>query len=71
MFGSYARDEQRPDRDINILIELDRPPRISLIGLLQLQDYRGDVLGAEVDIFVRKNLRKRTGRCILSEVIPI
>ena len=38
VFGSYVRHEQRQDSDLDILIELDRPPKISLIGLVELED---------------------------------
>lgn len=34
VFGSYERDEQRPDSDIDILIELEEPPRIDLLDLV-------------------------------------
>jgi predicted nucleotidyltransferase len=64
VFGSYARGEQCPDSDIDILVELERPPRISLIGLVELEHYLSDVLGAKVDVAVKKNLRKR-------EVVPV
>jgi len=71
VFGSYVRGEQRSDSDVDILIELERPPRISLIGLVELEDYLSDVLGVNVDVAIRKNLRKRIGERILSEVVPL
>jgi predicted nucleotidyltransferase len=71
VFGSYARDEQSPDSDIDILIELERPSRISLLGLVELEHYLTDVLGTKVDVAIKENLRKRIGRRILSEVIPV
>jgi predicted nucleotidyltransferase len=71
VFGSYVRDEQCPDSDIDILIELERPPRISLIGLVELEHYLSDVLGIKVDVAIKKNLKKRVGKRILSEVIPV
>ena len=71
VFGSYVRGEQRHDSDVDILIELERPPRISLIGLVELEDYLGDVLGVKVDVAIKKNLRKRIGERILSEVVPV
>jgi predicted nucleotidyltransferase len=43
VFGSYVRQEQRPGSDLDLLIELDRPPRISLIGLVEL-DFVEDIL---------------------------
>jgi hypothetical protein len=71
VFGSYVRGEQRPDSDIDILIELTDPPRISLMGLVNLQDYLSDILGLKVDVAIKKNLRKRIGRRILQEMIPV
>ncbi len=71
IFGSYVRNEQRPDSDLDILIELERPPRISLIGLVELEDYLSNVLGLKVDIAIKRNLRKRIGARILYEAIPV
>ena len=71
VFGSYVRDEQRPESDVDILIELERPPRISLIGLVELENYLSDLLDMKVDVAIKNNLRKRIGQRILSEVEPI
>lgn len=71
VFGSYVRGEQRPDSDVDILIELERPPRISLIGLVELEYYLSDLLGVKADLAIKSNLRKRIGRRILSEVVPL
>lgn len=71
VFGSYVRQEQRPDSDLDLLIELDRPPRISLIGLIELEDHLSQILGIKVDLAIKANLKKRIGRRILKEVIPI
>lgn len=71
VFGSYVRYEQRPDSDLDLLIELSRPPKISLIGLIELEHELSDLLGVKVDVAIRKNLRKRIGERILNEVIPI
>jgi uncharacterized protein len=71
VFGSYVRGEQGRDSDVDILIELERPPRISLIGLVELEHYLSDVLGVKADVAIKENLRRRIGERILSEVIPI
>jgi uncharacterized protein len=71
VFGSYVRGEQGPDSDVDILIELTDPPRISLMGLVNLQNYLSDLLGMKVDVAIKKNLKKRIGRRILQEVVPL
>jgi hypothetical protein len=71
LFGSYIRHQERPDSDIDLLIELERPPRISLLGLVELEYYLSDLLGLNVDIAIKSNLRKRIGRNILNEVEPL
>ena len=71
VFGSYVRQEQRSDSDLDLLIELDRPPKISLIGLVELEDYLTQKLGVQVDLAIKTNLKKRIGIHILEEVVPI
>lgn len=71
IFGSYVRGEQRPDSDVDILVNLTDPPKIGLLDLVDLQYYLSDLLGMEVDVAVKRNLRKRIGQRILSEVQPV
>jgi hypothetical protein len=71
VFGSCVRNEQRPDSDLDILIDLSRPSKISLIGLVELEYDLSDLLGVKVDLAIKKNLRKRIGERILSEVVPV
>lgn len=71
VFGSYVRGEQKSDSDIDILVTLTDPPRISLLDLVDLQYYLSDLLEMKVDIAVKGNLRKRIGQRILSEVQPV
>lgn len=70
IFGSYVRDEQRQDSDLDILIELEEPPRIDLLDLVNLERYLSDLLGVKVDVALKTNLRKRIGKRILEEAIP-
>ncbi len=71
VFGSYVRNEQRADSDIDILIELEEPPRIDLLDLVNMEYYLSDVLEMKADVAIKKNLRKRIGKRILSEVVSI
>jgi hypothetical protein len=71
VFGSYVRGEQRPDSDLDVLIELTDPPRISLLGLVNLENYLSDLLGLKVDVALKKNLKRRIGQRILQEVVSL
>ena len=68
VFGSYVRGEQRPDSDLDILIELEEPPRISLLGLVNLENYLSDLLGVKIQTAIKKNLKPRLEPYILREV---
>lgn len=68
VFGSYVRNEQRPDSDVDLLIELTDPPRISLLGLVELEYYLGDLLGVKVETAIKKNLKPRLRPYIMEEV---
>lgn len=56
VFGSYVRGEQRPDSDLDILIELEDPPRISLLDLVDLEYFLSDLLGVKVQTAIKKIL---------------
>ena len=71
VLGSYVRGEQKDSSDLDILVTLTDPPRISLLGLVNLQHYLSDFLGVKVDVALKGNLKKRIGQRILQEVEPL
>ena len=71
VFGSYVRNEQRADSDIDILVELEDPPRTDLLDLVNLEYYLSDLLNIKVDVSIKSSLRKRIGKRILSEVVTV
>jgi len=71
MFGSYVRNEQRPDSDLDILIELESPSRIGLMGLANLENYLSELFDMKIDISIKKNLKRRIGEKILNEVVSV
>jgi len=71
VFGSYVRGEQRPGSDLDLLVELERPARIGLMALVELEQCLSDLLGAQVDIAIKENLKLRIGEHILQEVVAV
>jgi len=69
IFGSYVRDEQTENSDIDILIDYNRG--MTLFEVVELQEYLENFLKKKVDIAFKKSLKPRIGKRILSEVIYI
>jgi hypothetical protein len=50
MFGSMARGEAGPKSDVDLIADIDRSIRFSLLDLVGLQHFLQDLLGREVDV---------------------
>lgn len=69
VFGSFVRNEQREDSDIDILV--DYKDGTSILTLGGLQYLLSEVFGTKVDIVMKKTLQKKIGKQILSEVVYV
>ncbi|MBX3293590.1 MAG: nucleotidyltransferase family protein [Acidobacteria bacterium] len=56
VFGSYARNEQRSDSDIDILVEFSGPVGIEFVDLA---NYLERLLGRRVDLVSRKGIKPK------------
>jgi predicted nucleotidyltransferase len=71
VFGSYVRGEQTQTSDLDILVELEKPVRIDLLDLIEMENYLGRLLQVKVDIVIKENLKRRIGRQILQETVML
>ena len=55
VFGSVARGEDRPDSDVDLLVDL--PPDIGLLGLGRVQAELEDIVGTKVDLVPASDLK--------------
>ncbi len=55
LFGSVAREQARPDSDVDLFFDTD-DPRFSLIELVDVQERISAILGAEADVMTRASL---------------
>lgn len=67
LFGSFVRNEQNPQSDIDILVEFE-PRQKSFQHYMQLAFFLEDVLGRKVDIVTPESLSPYIGPNILREV---
>lgn len=54
IFGSYARNEQKPGSDIDIIVEFSG--RKSLLDLVRIERELSEILGIRVDLLTEKSI---------------
>ena len=69
IFGSYVRDEQKKESDIDLLVEILRP--ISLLELAGAEIYLTEVLKAKVDLVPKRSVREELRETILREAVAL
>lgn len=50
LFGSYSRGEERPDSDIDVLVQYDDSDKISLLTISRIMVQMKHLLGHDVDL---------------------
>lgn len=69
LFGSAARGEDRPDSDLDFVVELE--PDRSLLDLIGLNEDLSALFGRKVDAFTRSGLKPRVLAQVRREAIKI
>ena len=69
VFGSVARDEARPDSDVDLLVEFDPARSIGELQFLELERRLAAMIGAPVDLSVPDALKPGMRDRILGEAV--
>ena len=69
VFGSYIRQEQKKDSDLDILVEFSKP--VGFFKFLDLEEYLEKLVGVKIDLVSKKALKPLIGKKILEEMIRI
>lgn len=69
IFGSYVREQQNEKSDLDVLVELKKDSKLSLLGLCIFEDWLSNILGVKVDLVLKSTLKPKIGKRILKEVI--
>ena len=67
-FGSYARSEQTPESDLDILVEFSQPVGWSFFTL---ETYLTEKLGLKIDLVTPNALKARMKNQILNQIIYV
>jgi uncharacterized protein len=69
VFGSVVRGEANADSDVDLLVVFDRP--IGLFKLCSAENYLIALLGVEVDLVPREDVRPVFKERIYAEAVPV
>ena len=69
IFGSTARGENKPESDIDILVEFDGPATFD--DYMDLKIFLEDILGKQIDLVTEKALKPRLRPYIEKEAIYV
>jgi predicted nucleotidyltransferase len=58
LFGSVLRGEDRPDSDLDLLVEFEPDTRVGLLGISRVQVELSDLLGRPVDLRTAQELSR-------------
>jgi uncharacterized protein len=68
VFGSYIRGEATESSDVDILIELEENSTLTLFSLIELEQKLVKKLNTNVDIVIKRDLKKYICSQIIKEV---
>ena len=69
LFGSYSRGKERPDSDLDLLIEFERP--IGFFKFIELEDYLTEKLGIKVELVTKDALKPLLRPQIMKDIIYV
>jgi len=69
LFGSYARDDARPDSDVDLLVEFEGP--LTFLRYMDLIDYLQELIGTRVDLATSGKLKPRVRANVEREMIRV
>ncbi len=69
LFGSYAKNQQTADSDIDLLVNFTQP--IDMFDFIDLQDYLSKIFNKKIDLGTSNSLKKFIKDKILQEAIVL
>lgn len=69
LFGSVARDEARPDSDLDFLVEFEG--QITFDAYMDLKFFLEDLFTKKVDLVIKENLKPQIREVVLNQAIHV
>jgi predicted nucleotidyltransferase len=71
IFGSRVRGDNRPDSDIDVLIEIEPDASFSLLTLIDVEHIIGDATGLQAQATMRQSLPARFAQRIADDIVEV
>lgn len=71
LFGSRARGDNRPESDIDFLLEVDPAAKFSLLDLVGVEHIVSDAIGMPANAFMRRSLDEKFRQSIESDLVAV
>lgn len=68
IFGSYSRNEETPQSDIDILVEFENPVGLEFVDLAEELE---DILGIKVDLVSKKGIKEKYLKEIEQDLVQV
>jgi uncharacterized protein len=69
VFGSYARNEQNTQSDLDILVDFETP--VNLLDVIGIEQELSEALDVKVDLITQRSVNKRLQAYIDKDLIQI
>jgi predicted nucleotidyltransferase len=69
VFGSVARGDNRPDSEVDIMIDIDPEAHVTLFDYVGLQDYISSLFDGPVDVIDRDGLKPHLQASAAEDVV--
>ena len=71
LVGSRARGDNRPDSDIDLMVEIDETRKFSLLDLIGVKHIVEDEIGLPADMLMRRSLSPATASSTTRDAIKV
>jgi uncharacterized protein len=71
IFGSRVRGDNRPDSDLDVLVEVAPDASFSLLNLIGVQHIIGDATGLQAQATMRRSIPPRFAERIADDIVEV
>jgi uncharacterized protein len=71
IFGSRARGDNRPDSDIDVLIEVEPDASFSILNLIGVEHIIQDATGLQTQATLRRSMPSRFAQRIADDIVEV